>query len=61
MPVSKLWNHEKEAVKEAIMCVMTILAKGGEIEEGTINTLRAMIGLENVTSDNTEETKKDEE
>ena len=60
MLISKLWNHEKEAVKDALACVMTIKEQGGEVEEGTINTLRAMIGLENVTNDNTEETKKDE-
>ena len=46
MSVSKLWNNEKEAVIDALTCVMTIKEQGGEVEEGTVNTLRAMLGLE---------------
>ncbi len=46
MEVSKLFNNEKEAVAEALICVMTIKAQGGDVGEETINTLRALLGLE---------------
>ncbi len=45
MEASKLWNHEKDAVAEALICVMTIKAQGGDVGEDTVNTLRAMLGL----------------
>ncbi len=46
MLVSKLFNNEKDAVAEALICVMTIKAQGGDVGEDTVNTLRGMLGLE---------------
>ncbi len=46
MSVSKLFNNEKEAVADALACVMTVKLRGGEVGDSTINTLRAMLGLE---------------
>ncbi len=46
MEASKLWNNETKAVIEALTCVMTIKAQGGDVGEDTVNTLRAMLGLD---------------
>ena len=46
MSASKLWNNEKEAVADALACVMMTKAQGGEIGDDTINTLRTMLGLD---------------
>ncbi len=46
MLVSKLWNNENEAVADALACVMTVKAQGGDVGEDTVNTLRAMLRLE---------------
>ena len=51
MNTSKLWNHEKEAIEEALACAMTIKAQSGDVKDSTINTLRAMLGLKDKIDD----------
>ena len=51
MKTSKLWNHEKESIEEALTCTMAMKELTGEVKDSTINKLRAMLGLKDKIDD----------
>jgi len=49
--VSKLWNHEKDAVIDALAILETVPEARKQVQPGTIDKLRAMAGLPEVIED----------